>query len=322
MTRYFILFIITLGNVDDVNNARHLPAQMTNRNIILWTADWSTDDKYLAVGGDDYFLKLYDGKSFQLYKTFDLKTAVQCVDWNKDGRLLAIALDGQAVRILNIETGKFIMLDSTKSGSRALAWNNSGDLLAIGDYEGVIWLYTNSGKLVKSIKKENTKTYLSIDWHPKKNVIATGSDKIRLFDISGKELKSVKHRLEETILLSIKWHPSGSFFATGDYGHKEENIESILQFWNEDGTLIKSLGGSKGEYRNIRWNKNGEVLATASDALRLWSKDGVILYTGNSAEHLLGLDWDNYDKHIVTTSETGKITLWSDQAKLEKHIRN
>lgn len=320
MNRLLILFTISLGSIDDPHDTWYTHAQTTNRNMVLWTADWSADDKYMAVGGNDHALRIFEGKSFQLHKTFDLKTAVQCLDWNKNGRLLAIALDDQAVQVLNIETGEFKILKETQSGSRALAWNNTGDLLAVGDTEGIIWIYTVTGTLVKSIKKENTKSYLSVDWHPKKNVIATGSDKIRLFDVSGKELKSVKHRPEETILLSIKWHPGGSFFATGDYGHKEENIASLLQFWTEDGTLIKSLNGSKAEYRNIRWNKNGEVLATASDALRLWSKDGAILYTGTSTELLWGLDWDNNGKRIVTTSEKGKITMWSDQAKLEKQI--
>jgi WD40 repeat protein len=87
-------------------------------------------------------------------------------------------------------------------------------------------------------------------------------------------LQNIKHRNEETIILAVQWHPGGTFFATGDYGHKEEGIESLLQFWNEDGVLIKSLKGSKAEYRNIRWNKDGTLLATASDGLRLWSEDG------------------------------------------------
>ena len=133
-------------------------------------------------------------------------------------------------------------------------------------------------------------------------------------------MQSIKHRTEETIILTVKWHPSGTYFVTGDYGHKEEGIESLLQFWKADSKIIKSLSGSKAEYRNIRWNKNGTLLATASDAMRLWSNDGQLLYSGQSENLLWGIDWDSQSKNIITTSEKGDIYLWNDKAKLLKSI--
>ena len=84
--------------------------------------------------------------------------------------------------------------------------------------------------------------------------------------------------------------------------------------------MIKSLPGSKAEYRNIRWSKNGELLATASDALRLWSKDGKIIYTGKTEDLLWGIDWDSESKYIITTSDKGNISLWTNQAKFVKAI--
>jgi WD40 repeat protein len=111
-------------------------------------------------------------------------------------------------------------------------------------------------------------------------------------------------------------------FATGDYGEKENNIESLLQFWNANGTLVESLHGSKAEYRNIRWNKTGELIATASDALRLWSKDGQIIYSGNSDDLLWGIDWDSSNKTIITTSNNGRIKLWNNKAEFVKGIED
>ena len=284
-----------------------------NAATILWTADCSPDGKYCAIGGDDGILRIYEATKFKLLKTHKFINAVQCLDWNKNGKQLAIALDDKPVELFNIETGQFQKLQQT-TGSRALAWNHDGSMLATGDYNGLLYIWTKEGKLLKTIKKEDTKTYLTVDWHPKKNVILTGSDKIRLFDTSANLLKSIKHRPEETIILTVKWHPSGSFFATGDYGHKEEGIESLLQFWKGDGTLIKSFSGSKAEYRNIRWNKDGSLLATASDALRLWSKDGRIVYTGKSDALLWGVDWNKQDENIVSSSANGKISIWTSKA--------
>ena len=74
-------------------------------------------------------------------------------------------------------------------------------------------------------------------------------DKIRIFDIDGNLLKSIKHRPEEVLLLSIAWHKSGDFFVTGDYGDDQD--KSLLQYWDEQGKLLKSIDISKGEYRNL-----------------------------------------------------------------------
>jgi WD40 repeat protein len=264
-------------------------------------------------------LRIFNAEENKLLITYTLTGAIQCLDWNKDGKLLAVAIDDQPVQIYNVETKITFNLKEIK-GSRALDWNNDGTLLAVADYDGVLHVFDKKGKQLKSIKKENTKTDLSIHWHPKKNVILTGGDRIRLFDLSGKMLLNVRHRKEETIILTVRWHPSGEFFATGDYGHQEEKIESLLQYWTEDGVLIKSLSGSKGEYRNIRWNKEGTLLATASDGLRLWSKEGQVMYRGETRDLLWGIDWDSQNKSIITSSEKGGATLWNAQAKAIKKV--
>jgi len=177
---------------------------------ILWSADFSPDGQFLAIGGDNKLLRIYNAKNHKLLNTYKLPAALQCLDWNNDSKLLAIALDDKPLQILNIKTDNFNELIGT-TGSRALAWNYTGQLLAIGDYEGTLQIWTKEQKLLKSIKKENSKTYLSVDWHPKKNIILTCGDKIRLFDTTGNFLQSIKHRQEETIILTVKWHPGGLF---------------------------------------------------------------------------------------------------------------
>ena len=64
-------------------------------------------------------------------------------------------------------------------------------------------------------------------------------------------------------------------------------------------------GGSEAEYRNVRWSPKGEFLASASDALRVWTKDGDLVHVGDSPDLLWGLDWDGRSRSIVTVQPEG-----------------
>jgi WD40 repeat protein len=295
----------------------------------LWTVDISPDDKYIALGGDDSLLRIFTS-DLKLYRSEKLETRgmIRAVHWHPKEPLLAISTRND-IWIVNPETGEETKLEGTHNGSRTIAWNYNGEMLAAAAGSGLIWIWNKNGKLLRKIQKTDAdgtpdkKDFLGIDWHPSKNILTTVGDEIRIFDTSGKQLNVFKHREQQAGLLTVKWHPSGDFFVTGDYGHPNEGKPTLLQFWNLNGKLIHEWNGSKREFRNVRWNKQGTYLATASDALRIWSKDGKLLYTGqpNGNSVLWGADWIRDSKKIVTVSfDSGNIQLWDNKAKLLKTI--
>ena len=295
----------------------------------LWTVDISHDDKYIALGGDDSLLQIFSN-DLKLFKSIKLdeKGMIRSVQWHPKENLLAISTRN-SMWIWDAETGKQIQLEGNHNGSRTIAWNNNGEMLAAAAGSGVIWIWSKQGRLLRTIQKTDSngnpdkKDFLGMDWHPTKNILTTVGDEIRIFDTSGKQLNVFKHREQRAGLLTVKWHPSGDFFVTGDYGHPKEGIPTLLQFWQPDGKLIKEWNESKMEFRNIRWNKQGTHLATASDALRIWTKDGRLLHTGKQEGNnvLWGVDWVSDSKKIVTVSfDSGNFQLWDDKAKLLKTI--
>ena len=293
----------------------------------LWTVDISHDDKYIALGGDDSLLRIFAG-DLKLFKAVKLNEMIRAVNWHPKENVLAISTRNNSW-IMDPETGKEIQLEGDHKGSRTIAWNHNGEMLAAAAGSGVLWVWNKNGKLLRRIQKADEngtpdkRDFLGLDWHPSKNILTTVGDEIRIFDTSGKQLNVFKHRSQLAGLLTVKWHPSGEFFVTGDYGHPNEGIPTLLQFWQPDGKLIKEWNESKMEFRNIRWNKQGTHLATASDALRVWTKEGQLLYTGKQVGNsvLWGVDWASNSKKIVTVSfDSGNIQLWDDKAKLLKTI--
>lgn len=283
---------------------------------ILWTTDWSSDGKFMAVGGNLDTLKIYSGKNLKLYKSFPIKSTITRIKWHPSKNSIAVAtqLSEDKSCIINLDTNEKIELNGiSPDGARGIDWNYTGEYLVVADNEGQVLIYDVKGNLVRGFKNENSKGITAVDWHPKKNIVVTVSDKIRLFDIQGNLIKSVKHRTEEVMLLSVAWHKSGSFFVTGDYGDAQN--KSLLQYWNEQAELLRSIDISKGEYRNLTWNSKGSRLAAASDALRIFDAKGRLISEGRSKDYLWGVSWNKEGNRIITSSMEQNIILWNKRAE-------
>ena len=301
--------------------AKEIKAQDESVAEILWTCDWSADGKFVAVGGNMDSLKIISTKDFKLYRSIPIKNTITRALWHPKKNLLAVAtqLSEEKCCIIDLNTFEKTELNGISSdGARGISWDNSGEYLAVGDNDGRVSIYDSQGKLLNQFKIEGTKSITCIDWHPTKKEVIFVSDKIYQCDINGKLIQTIKHREVEVLILSVAWHNSGSFFVVGDYGDGINN--SLLQYWSNDGKLLKSIDASKGEYRNICWNSKGDQLATASDALRIWDVHGKLLFEGKSDAYLWGVSWDSKGKQLVTTSMKKEIILWNGKVKLIKRL--
>lgn len=291
-------------------------AQNSVTKEILWTTDWSPNGKFIAIGGNIDTLKIYNERYLKPFRSFHIKNTITRVKWHPSKNIIAVTtqMSGDKSSIINLDTNEKIELNGiSPDGARGIDWNNTGEYLAIGDNDGQILIYNLKGELIKKFNNENTKGITAIDWHPKKNILTTVTDKIRFYDTEGNLLKSIKHRQEEVMLLSIAWHKSGRFFVTGDYG--DEKDKSLLQYWDENGKLLRSIDISKGEYRNLTWNSKGNKLAAASDALRIWDSNGTLISEGTSKDYLWGVSWNKQGNRIITSSMEQNIILWNNKAE-------
>ncbi|HRI28530.1 MAG TPA: hypothetical protein PK715_10780, partial [Chitinophagales bacterium] len=179
---------------------------------ILWTTDWSPNGKYIAIGGNVDSLKIYNKTSLKIHKSFPVKNTITRIKWHPSINTIAVTtqMSGEKSFIFNLDTNeKTELSDISTDGARGIDWNYTGEYLAIADNDGQILIYDIKGKLIRKFVNENTKSIIAIDWHPKKNILTTVTDKIRFFDLDGNLLKSIKHRQEEVLLLSIAWHKTG-----------------------------------------------------------------------------------------------------------------
>lgn len=333
----FLLFGFVLLGIISCSN-RIVPPNTTTYddsiNQQFWTAVWSPDNQLIAVAGVDSTVRIFHAGNLRLYKSYYIPDWIHVLKWNNDNKTLAVATLNEYVMLIDIKSDRFVRYSNligphhSGNGSRAMDWNYQGNLLAVGGLDGVIKVWDKNGNLLKYMDKYPPGTeftsYYALDWHPYKDEFIACNFEIHLLDRDCNELLQMEHTHKEAIMLCVKWHPSGDFFVIGDYGHnwEGENVPSLLHFWSSTGQHIKSISGSTGPYRNIDWNHNGKLLATASDVLRVWSAEGELLHEGpgDGTNYLWGISWNKHGNQIVTSSQHKSIALWNKNAELIKRI--
>lgn len=102
---------------------------------------------------------------------------------------------------------------------------------------------------------------------------------------------------------------------SGDYGYDGEGGPTLLQYRTPEGKLFETIKGSKTEYLDLQWNPEGGWLATVSDKLQIWTKDGVLQYEGGDGkENLWGVSWSGYSKELITVNFNGIMEKWNNKA--------
>ena len=299
--------------------------EATGSQNVLWSTDWSADGKSFAVGGA--WLGVFNATALERVPTpaLDSIKAVAKVSWHPTQNLLAFSGggDGGSTGIYDPATDRKTTLTSP-DGTRGISWNWNGELLAGAGNRGELLIWNAKGELQHSVRPEKSKSLTGVAWHPRENKLISIGEFIRLHDANGTITKQITHRPAAkglVLLLSVEWHPSGEFFVVGDYGNKQSGDEPELEFWSADGRLLKTVKIEEGAaVRSLSWNHDGSLLASASDALRIWSKDGELKRVGKSPDLLWGAKWNRSGDRLLTSSHEGRVTLWSANANVVKEV--
>ncbi len=286
----------------------------SNEQWFYWSVDWHPNKDQFVVGGSEDTLRVFSADNFKLLESYPYKGTITKAKWHPTKNKLAVSVqDGKSFStILNLDNNQSIKLDSVSiEGARAIGWNHSGGLLAVGDYEGYLTLYDETGSFLKKVNT-NQKSIIGLDWHPDENLIVAVGEKIILYNYESDSLNHIEDRNKEVLMLCVDWHPNGKFFVTGDYGDFEYHYPPLLQYWTYDGQKIKSIEESKAEFRNIKWSSDGELLATASEKIRLWNKDGDLVAEEATENLLWGIDWKEDASKLVATDGNRKIIFWDE----------
>ena len=281
-----------------------------NVEFWLWTIDFGLTDNRFVTGGTNGYVAIGAEQGYEEH--LPVAGQVTEVQWNPTSSAFAVAVQGgQKSFIQNYPDGASYALDSIDEfGARALGWSPDGTQLALGDYSGNLTIHDTYGQLINIIKV-NEKGIIGLNWSPDGSKIVTVGSDIVLVDLESATIEVIQDREEEVLMLCVAYHPSGEYFVTGDYGDAENNVPPLLQYWTSDGRLIRKFAEGRGEYRSVEWSHDGKLLATASDRVRVFNTNGIVVDQGKEEPTFLwGISWSRNDKIVAATDSKGAIIMY------------
>ncbi|MFQ6060786.1 MAG: WD40 repeat domain-containing protein [Thermoplasmata archaeon] len=251
----------------------HLPAR---------ASAWSPDGSYLAVGGDDTQIAVYDTTTWELVKILSgHEGSVLSLSWSPDGRFIASGSGTDKVEMHNIDTPEnMVKIWDFEKGT--VVQNLTGHL------DGILQIRWSSdqSRLVsasddKTIKMWNTRTWknvlnftghtigvLSVDWGPEETMLVSGSRdyKVNIWNASTGEM--LARWQAPNCVRSVDWHPYANIIATSGVR------ESYIMIRNATtGSTLKTFKDNE---------KAGGVIQSA-----VWSPDGRRLAAGSNVESMI-----------------------------------
>ena len=243
------------------------------KNSVLTDVTLSPNGKFIATGGTDYIIRIWDikGNLIRIFKGHSGE--IWNVRFSPDGKTLASSSRDGTIKFWNVEDGKFLktILAHNNTWVRSISYSPDGKIIASSGSKGWVKLWNVAdGKLIQRIPahRKPIRWVTYVKFSPDgKSLASTSTDKtVKLWQVEdGKLLKTLKGH--KNAVRTVDFSPDGKILAS-------TSADSTVKLWNlENGEKIQNFLGHRGEIWGVNFSPDGnQLVSSGSDGtLKLWN---------------------------------------------------
>jgi serine/threonine protein kinase/WD40 repeat protein len=233
----------------------------------IWCLDWSPDGKYLAAGGMNADLWVWDVAARVPIQKFRAGWGVTNVSWSPDGEMLAAGIKWSQLKVWNPRTGE-LLTHREELGERGgtyrsrLCWHPEGEQLAVSTPECWLVLRSSDWSVVyQQDRKPGQKRGFSVAWRPDGKRIAYANDgTVTVLDPSDDKVTPVKYENLGPVA-HIAWNPDGQQLLTVD-----ERRNKRIKIWELNSPFQPPVISARSPIQSLSWLPESETIV-AVDAV-------------------------------------------------------
>ena len=231
---------------------------------------FSSDGAYLASGGWDSKVRIWDASSRKLHRELPGEVWIWRIDWSPDGRYLATGDVNGTIRVWNAAAGKLHKtIDDHATTIESLQFSPDGKRLAAGsaDSTASVWDVDTGQRLNKLLGHFGE--IHSVIFAPQSDALLTGSSdgNVKSWTLDDAEVRDVLEH--PSAVSSVSFSYDGQLLATSC-------IDGQVRIWSVDsGRLVREFMAHTGKSWRVRFIPGGDdqtIVSTGADAfIRIWS---------------------------------------------------
>ena len=288
---------------------------------------YSRDGKWIASGGEDGVVRVWDAQSGDLVETLEGHAgAVQGVVFSGNGEWLVSA--GAGGRVLRWDWGarvaggganfvrKFELIASAKLKFLSVAVSLNSSCIAASSGSLILLVDLQTGHQ-KAVLKGHSDSVFSMAFSPDGATLASGSDdnSIKLWDVATGEEKAT-FTGHSSDVFSVAFSPDGATVASGSW-------DGTIKLWDvATGGEKATLTGHSFSVRSVAFSPDGATVASGSGdrTIKLWdvaTGEGKATFTGHSSD-VMSVAFSPDGATVASGSGDRTINLWDVATGEEK----
>jgi len=249
--------------------AAHMPSRVTA---------WSPDGRYMAVGGDDTIIWVFNTTSWGVAKTLTGHLgSVLTLDFSPDGRYLASGsgtdkvfmnnIPENLIKVWDFERGVAIAnMTGHTDGVMEVKWSPDGSRLVSASDDKTMRMWNTTDWSYMFTLRGLAGGVLAVDWSPDGTKLVSGSRDYKMALWNASNGRQITKWSAPNCVRSVDWHMDGDIIVGSGVAEAMVMIRNATT-----GVVLQTLEDNKdaggvpvGAIMSARWSPDGQKLAIAS----------------------------------------------------------